>query len=209
MSFWRRYLAAGDIFVDVGANVGAYSLWAADRGAEVLAIEPDPTTARRLRENVALSDLQVDVYECALASSTGTMRLTADLDCKNHLVFGSEGLLVPVRTLDEILGARHAAGVKIDVEGAERLVLEGATRALRESRLGIIQLEWNSLSEETLGEGREPLEAILRSHGYEFFVATLEGSLRHADVSGFEADVFAVAPKAVEHLKQATALLAQ
>jgi FkbM family methyltransferase len=51
---------------------------------------------------------------------------------------------VPVLRLDDIVGDRSARGAKIDVEGAERPVLEGASSALKDGRIDVLQLESNS-----------------------------------------------------------------
>lgn len=194
MMAWRRLLRPGDLFVDVGSNVGAYALWAAESGAEVIAVEPDPGSARRLRANVALNLARVEVLECALAERTGRMALTSGRDTTNHLVFDCDGptTMVDVRTLDDVIGERRVAGVKIDVEGAERLVLAGARRALAERRIAAIQLEWNRQSEAVLGETRAPLEKLLRDHGYGFLRPDRHGALRPTDCTSYGDDLFAL-----------------
>lgn len=196
MQAWRRILEPGDLFVDIGSNVGSYAIWTADLGADVIAIEPDRDAVLRLRENVALNNMPIEVEQCALAGERGRMSLTSGLDTVNHLVIGGSatGQEVEVRTLDDILGARAAAGVKIDVEGAERLVLDGAAQALADHRIGVLQLEWNEMSKLVLSEDRAPVAEILHSHGYSFYRPDLEGVLQHADVTDYGPDVFAVSP---------------
>ena len=197
MQAWRRILKPGDLFVDVGSNVGSYALWAADLGADVIAIEPDHGAALRLRENVALNRFAIEVQQCALAGQCGRMPLTSGLDTVNHFVLepSDTDQEVEVRTLDDVLGARVAAGVKIDVEGAERLVLEGAVQALADHRINIMQLEWNEMSKLVLSEDRAPVAEILQSHGYSFYRPDLEGVLHPAQVADYGSDVFAVSPK--------------
>lgn len=196
MQAWRRILKPGDLFVDVGSNVGSYAIWAADLGATVIAVEPDGAAVQRLRENVALNDFPIEVQECALAAVPGRMSLTSGLDTVNHLVMDASmtGQDVEVRTLDDLLGARAAAGVKVDVEGVERLVLDGATQGLAEHRLGVIQLEWNEMSQLVLNEDRAPIAEILHSYGYAFYRPDLEGVLHPADVTEYGPDIFAVSP---------------
>jgi FkbM family methyltransferase len=196
MQAWRRILKQGDLFVDVGSNVGSYAIWTADLGAEVVAIEPDHESARRLRENVALNDFPIQVQECALAGQPGRMRLTSGLDTVNHLLVDASttGQDVDVQTLDDLLGNRTAIGVKIDVEGAERLVLDGAARALADHRIDVLQLEWNEMSQLVLSEDRAPVAHILHSHGYSFYRPDLQGVLQPADVTDYGPDVFAVSP---------------
>ena len=196
MMAWRRLLEPDDLFMDVGSNVGVYSLWAIDCGAEAIAVEPSADTVALLRENLALNgNPRVEVHQCALAGVPGEMWLSEGRDSTNHLMVGStSGERVEVRTLDDLLGERTAAGVKIDVEGAERLVLEGATRALSEHRIQVLQLEWNSMSRKVLGEDRSPVEALLRTHGYTFARPDEAGHLHPTEDVRMGADIFALAP---------------
>jgi FkbM family methyltransferase len=198
MQAWRRLLRPGDLFVDVGSNVGSYALWAADAGARVIAVEPGPDAANRLRRNVALNDFPIVVRECGLADRPGRLTLSSGHDTTNHLLLdaGAVGDSIEVDTVDNLLGDRFAIGVKIDVEGAERLVLDGARRALEERRIGVLQLEWNARSQRVLGEDRGPVAAILTKHGYELTRPDHRGVLRDTDATGADArDVFAVLPE--------------
>jgi FkbM family methyltransferase len=201
MQAWRRILAPGDLFVDVGASVGPYTLWAADAGAHAIAVEPNPQAAARLRENVGLNDLLVEIRQCALADRPGRMRLTRGLADMNHLVRGatedaSDCDEVEVDTLDRLLGDRTAVGVKIDVEGFERFVLEGAKRALTDGRIRVLQVEWNRESEHNVGENRLPTAALLSRYGYRFMRPDRAGVLRPLTdpPSSSSDDLFAVAP---------------
>jgi FkbM family methyltransferase len=199
MQAWRRLLAPGDLFVDVGSNVGSYALWAADGGAEVIAVEPCPDAARLLRENVALNAYPISVRECGVADRPGRMRLSRGKGTTNHLLVDApidvDGVEVEVDTLDNLLGARHAAGVKIDVEGAERLVLQGATRALADRRIGVLQIEWNDMSRLLLNEDRMPIADLLRGHGYRLARPDTDGWLHEVDPPPASIDdLFAVAP---------------
>jgi hypothetical protein len=88
--------------------------------------------------------------------------------------------------------AQRDAVVKIDVEGAERLVLEGGARALSEKRIDLLQLEWNSCSLSMLGEDRTPVAELLRDHGYELVrpIPTMQTLVAQSDM-GFGRDMFA------------------
>jgi FkbM family methyltransferase len=197
MRAWRRILRTGDLFIDVGSNVGSYALWAADAGARVIAVEPGRQAAARLLANLRLNDLPITVRQCALADRPGRMLLTQDRDATNHLLFDSTtaGHEVAVDTLDNVLGEGFAAGVKIDVEGAERLVLNGARRALAEHRIGALQIEWNGASQRLLGETRAPVTAILRRYGYTVMRPDADGLLHEvAAPQVSDVDMFAVAP---------------
>ena len=166
MHFWKEHLKPGDLFVDIGANIGIYTIFAKDLGADVIAVEPT-RHADRVRENLALNGYEATVLQNAVADRPRFLRMTDDLDSHNHLIDDPDrGIIVEAITLDDILGDRTAS-VKIDVEGAERLVLEGATRALSEHRIPMMQIEWSPYrAQQTLGGTPSALAEILRGHGY-------------------------------------------
>src|ERR1700744_6152126 len=131
MLAWRRELRDGGLFVDVGANVGTYTIWAAELGAEVIALEPAADTFRLLQENIALNRYPVTAVRAAAGDHCGTARFTAGLDTGNRL--SSDGTaLADLVTIDSLVGGRRVAGMKVDVEGFELDVLRGAARALAE-----------------------------------------------------------------------------
>lgn len=199
MRVWRNHLRPGDLFVDGGANIGIYTVFALDLGAEVIAVEPT-ANAERVREHLRLNGCTATVVQQALSDATGTLRITDDLDSFNHLVLdGSHGVEVPTTTLDALLGERTAAGLKLDVEGVERLVLQGASRALAERRIRLMQLEWTpNAPVNMLGETREPVAELLRQHGYRLYRHDRGGHLQEIDgpVPPELHDVFAAAPDA-------------
>jgi FkbM family methyltransferase len=201
MQAWKRILDGDSLFVDVGSNIGSYALWAADCGASVIALEPGADAFTLLSENVSLNPgLRIELMACALADHEGEMYLTKDLDTINHLVLDPTADSVDrveVRTLDKVVGLSHVRGVKIDVEGAERLVLAGACNAMSDARIDVFQLEWNECSESVLGETREPLFELLSKHGYLLFRPNEKGILEAANGSGYGPDIFAVSPKEI------------
>ena len=167
MRVWQRWLRPGDLFVDVGANVGTYSIIAAELGANVIACEPDPDTFDLLAENAALNDYRLDLHRVALSDRTGVAAFTVGLDSMNRLTeCGARE--VPTAIFDDVLGQRPARGVKVDVEGAESAALRGATRALEARR--ILQLEWGGDRSEEVG--------LLREAGYRLLRSDDEGNLR-------------------------------
>lgn len=193
MVVWQQRLRSGDLFVDVGANVGTYSLWAGDLGAEVIAVEPAPWAVARLRRNLALNKFSVTVVEAVATAHEGTERFDSSGDATAHIGAGIE---VRATTLDAIVGDRQVAGVKIDVEGSERLVLQGAERALIEHRIGCLQLEWNDLSEVALQETRQPIVELLRAYRYSLYRPDTFGNLIAAPSPAFGPDVFALPDEA-------------
>jgi FkbM family methyltransferase len=190
MQVWRQALRGGGLFLDVGANVGAYTIWAAECGAEVIALEPAADTFGLLLENVALNGYRVEAIQAAASARCGTARFTAGRDSGNHLdPHGPvEARLV---TIDSLIGERHVAGMKVDVEGFEIDVLQGCARALSERRIGLIQLEWNAMSQRVLGTDRRPVADLLAQHGYQLFRPDSQACLVPITDHGFGADVFA------------------
>jgi FkbM family methyltransferase len=190
MLAWRNHLQSGDLFIDVGANVGSYTIWAAELGAEVIALEPAADTFALLEENIALNGYQVRAVCAAAGAAPGTARFTAGLDSVNRLAPDGHAE-TEVVTVDSLLGDRVAAGMKVDVEGFELGVLRGCERALADHRIKLIQLEWNATSLRATGEGRETTAALLAMHGYSLYRAGRGGSLAPVTDPGFGPDVFA------------------
>ena len=199
MLVWRRYLRPGDLFIDVGANIGAYSIYALDCGAEVIAVEPNAHCAARIAEHLELNGYQAEILQKAMTDKPGVVRMTADLDVLNHLVGADEdGVEVEATTLDDVLGDR-VASVKIDVEGAEELVLAGARRALMEHRIPVLQLEW-ILGEHFQIDSRSGMLAQLREADYELCECDIHGALHPlGDKQPTTMNVFARPRQPVNH----------
>lgn len=188
MLIWKNMLKPGDLFIDVGANIGVYSVYAAEQGAEVIAVEPNTRNAGRVREHLQLNGYDGQVVQKALSDKPGVVHITENLDSLNHLV-DSGGVEVEATTLDDIVGSR-TAGVKIDVEGAEALVLAGARVALAERRLDPIQLEW-AVDPHMVDTDRSPVLAILNEYGYRLYTANRDGTLSLVDGTPSALNVFA------------------
>jgi FkbM family methyltransferase len=190
MLAWRRALRDGGLFVDVGANVGTYTIWAAEHGADVIAIEPAADTFSLLKENIALNGYPVTAVRAAAGDHCGSARFTAGLDAGNSLA--ADGPVVTeLVTVDSLIGDRRVAGMKVDVEGFEIDVLRGAARALADRRIGLIQIEWNQASTFAVGTDRKPIAALLAGYGYRLFRPDATGCLAPVGDPGFGADVFA------------------
>jgi FkbM family methyltransferase len=146
MAFAVHALRPDDLFCDVGANAGVYTILAAGTvGARAIAIEPISDTFDLLMQNVyanALSD-RVDAHRNGVGRTGGQLRFTSKLWSFNHVAAPGEPdtVDVEVRTLDDILAGRTPTLLKIDVEGFEAEVLAGAPRALSDAGLKAIIIE--------------------------------------------------------------------
>ncbi len=137
----RLRFAECDAFIDIGANAGFYSLWAARHGLPVVAVEPDEGNLVMLRENLRGTD--VEIVPCAVDREAGSVFLFGDGDMASmHRRWQGVARFFRRRVatvrLDDLVGRRfddRRLLIKIDVEGAEDRVLEGATETLvREPR---------------------------------------------------------------------------
>jgi FkbM family methyltransferase len=146
MSFLLHILRPGDVFLDVGANIGSYTVLASKVcAARSIAFEPDPGAAAHLRRNVALNGLEdlVTVHQVALGQEPGEVRFSVGLDTMNHAnpAEGTPVQLVPVQRLDDVEGVEQAVLIKLDVEGFEDKALAGAERVLASPSLLAVQSE--------------------------------------------------------------------
>ncbi|WP_186293994.1 FkbM family methyltransferase [Bradyrhizobium guangdongense] len=135
LDFLRQHTPSGGVFLDVGANVGTFSLVMAHHvgsGGKVVAIEPHPTTFARLSFNHAASNVpQVRLVQAAAGPTDGELMIETDGDNlgASHVVTGAasaKAIKVPSRRLTRILeesGVSKVDGLKIDVEGFEDHVL--------------------------------------------------------------------------------------
>ena len=180
-----RRLPPGGTFVDVGAHVGWYSLKAAKvvgPNGRVIAIDPNREILAELRANIAASKaasiVTVVPVACAASESTLTFYATArgntgesSLARANASQDFSIAASYPVRArrLDDILkdaAVSRVDEIKIDVEGAEFLVLQGAADTLARFR-PLMAVEVNDRQLKAMGSSAAEVTAFLRSHGYE------------------------------------------
>jgi FkbM family methyltransferase len=126
-------LKPGDTAVDVGANIGAYTLFMAGlvgRTGRVVAVEPQPAVLARLRVNCGFNpDLNVDIAATALGDREGEAHFQLNSANQGESKLTASGLgaiAVPLTTLEAAItsrGIERVAALKIDVEGAEPDVL--------------------------------------------------------------------------------------
>lgn len=147
--FTVHFLKEKDIFVDIGANVGHYTLLASGiSGCRTIAIEPIPLTFKKLKQNISLNNLnsKTTLYNIGLGSTEGKLffnvvenNALSHVSSENY----SDGIEIPSTTLSSLLVKIKPKMLKIDVEGYEYEVLKGANNLLREPSLEVLIIEIN------------------------------------------------------------------
>ncbi|TNF24901.1 MAG: FkbM family methyltransferase [Deltaproteobacteria bacterium] len=138
MAFVLHLLREGELFADVGANVGSYTVLAAGAArARAISFEPIPGTFAHLRRNIAVNALEerVDARCAGVGARAETLTFTSDRDTTNQVVRPGDDthgptVEVPVVRLDDALAGRVPTVLKVDVEGFEGEVLDGASATL-------------------------------------------------------------------------------
>lgn len=174
MAFLLHLLRPGDLFLDVGANVGSYTVLAAGAcGASVVALEPIPATFAHFLDNVRLNDVQelVTAINAGLGAEEGELHFSnGPVDTVNHVLGpeearGTGGVRVQVHTMDGLLAGRCPVLIKIDVEGYEASVLQGARRTLEGDGVVALILELNG-SGARYGFDEERVHADIVGRGF-------------------------------------------
>jgi FkbM family methyltransferase len=196
-AFVRQFLRPGDVFLDVGANAGYYTMMAAsiigDQG-RVHAFEPNPEVAALLRVSVQCGKFteRVVVAAMALGARAGSATLYLPHEAWNtgeasllHTAWTSRErtLTVPVATLDDYCernGVSRIRLIKMDVEGAELEVLEGARSVLKNLRPEALLCEFFPARRP---EAQVQVLELLSGCGYRSFIVNHDGSLRPHDGS--------------------------
>jgi FkbM family methyltransferase len=207
----RRLLSPDGVFIDAGANQGEFTVCAAGRlpDGHVFAFEPVPAIRARLEQNVAgngfgnvtihpvgLSDENQDdvpIYGADSAFSDGTQNIGLPT------LFDVSGRSRPLaritlRRLDEVLPENQRVDVmKVDVEGAELAVLNGAEKTIQREKPSII-FEANAETCEAAGYSVETLFEWLGHHGYDLKVIGPAGELTPLGEQAGFCNVLAVHP---------------
>ncbi len=161
--FLLHALRRGDLFVDIGANIGVDTVLAAGVShAHVIACEPSSAAFGYLQRNVHLNALEnrVTLLKIAIGDKLGTVCLEVGRDALNRVASPSSGAakheIVQVEMLDSITGEEGADIIKIDILGYEALALRGAERTLQNPRLKAVIL---GVQRRARDFGLDPLES--------------------------------------------------
>ncbi|MER3390664.1 MAG: FkbM family methyltransferase [Microcella sp.] len=174
MRLLEKFLRPGDTFVDVGANIGTYSVLAhtcvAPHGT-IVAFEPDPRIVARLRENFQLNGMDTARIHAVAVSNENTRVAFCAADSVGAVVQSSHhsrdvqhvsAVKLDTALLDSI---GDIAAMKIDIEGHELSALHGASELL-DGGVGLIMLETNQCASH---DERRELQSFLSSKDYALF----------------------------------------
>jgi len=170
------FLRPGDCFVDVGANIGTHSICASvkfDQNLRVFAFEPHPIVYQYLMSNIALNRLSnIDAYNIALGAEEGEAKLQEDRTDDTSWInpqASAIGYTVPVKPLDSLCldTMGRVTTIKIDVEGYELYVLQGAKQFL--SKGHFLCLEMGDRHSERVGYAARELMSFLEREGWRLF----------------------------------------
>jgi len=186
IDFLNSYLVNGDSFLDIGANVGLFSLYAAKRvGKEglVISFEPSRKTYERLVENCELNKLEnIKTAKLGLADKEDQLELNISSDgheAWNTFVKSDDSKfssteMVTVKPLDGFLRENAVdtdkiSLIKLDVEGFEINVLKGATALLSKKNAPTFMVEFTDDNANAAGHCCHEIYTILVDHGYTWF----------------------------------------
>lgn len=206
--YLERFLRSDDVFIDVGANLGLYSLVASrlvGPSGRVLAIEPFKPTFARLERNVGLNGaINVTAVHAGISDQNETVTLTMHEDDSRISLHRAgtaadncaDGESVEAYTLDRVLsdhGFERVDFIKVDVEGAEELVLRGAGKTLDRWHPTIL-FEINKQAAESVGLDVRLPYARLVQQGYKIFRISHDGRLQAVDALPEDGNYFAKFP---------------
>jgi len=207
--FVDRYLKPGMTVLDIGAHHGLYTLLASKRvgrTGKVIAFEPSPRERRQLKRNVRFNfcpNVRIESHALGKEPSRAELYVVAGgEDGCNSLrpptIHGTtQTVVVDVRSLDEYLadaGVTVVDFIKLDVEGAELSVLQGARRLLQSGSRPVLMVEVEDTRTEPWGYRANEIVTLLDAAGYEWYQILADGRLEQigAERDNFEANLVAI-----------------
>jgi len=127
------HLNHGGVVIDIGANIGTFSVYAANFGATVYAIEPEPHNLEALKKNIELNHMQDKIHVCpyAISDYKGTAVINdmgGGSTIKDDGIFGAEVEVMPFDNFFNLYHINEVDVLKIDAEGAEVEIILGASK---------------------------------------------------------------------------------
>lgn len=195
MRYIKRFAKPGGVCIDIGARIGAISLalWdAVGQSGTVISVEADPQNILALKSNLKLNDFPCNAVEnVAVVDYDGVATLRRFEGCNGWQTIGdpkfardvpSELFDVPAINFSTLLSRFHLKYinlVKIDVEGAEPIVLKGMSEALSEQRVEQVVFEVNHLMLEGTGNTVDDLMKFWSDFNYRLYLIGPNGDREH------------------------------
>ncbi len=176
MAFVLHFLRKEDLFMDVGANVGVFTVLAGSAvGASCVSVEPGEESFAHLSDNIAINRMQdrVQAVQACVSNEDASCLFSNSPESTLSHITNSAGdahtTEVATLRIDTILVGKVPVMLKIDVEGFEKQALEGAVQTLENPQLKVVLLEIGSHS---LRYGIEPSEIheIMVRHGFRPYI---------------------------------------
>lgn len=190
MTFFKKILTEKSIFIDVGANIGIYSLLAAAviKKGKIYSFEPVTSVLDDLYQNISLNGLgdMIEVVEKVVSDKTGYSEFIAeDISEYSHITSNktANSLSLPSVRLDDFCRNKKISFVdiiKIDVEGAEFQVLKGLEDYLKRGKVGTLIIELNRTNQ-FFGKRSSGIIEYLRKLNYNVFKFNKNNSLVRID----------------------------
>lgn len=149
------HLNRGGIVLDVGANIGTFSIYCASKGAEVLAVEPEPSNLEVLKANIEINNMQdkISVIEYGVSDFDGEAVID-NSGGGSTIKDGKDGTTISIISFDNLLKKYQIEEVdvlKVDIEGSERELILGASRDSM-NKCNYITMEFDIRTGSSLGE---------------------------------------------------------
>lgn len=175
-SFLLHFLRENDLFVDIGSNIGVYTiLSSAHCKSKTIAIEPIPNTVEILKSNIKLNNIEnlVTVKPFGISKKPEKLFFTNSLDSINHVKTKLDDenenyIEINTDSLDNIIGNVNPTMLKIDVEGFEKEVINGGENTLSNLSLKAIIIELNGCGL-NYGFKDEEINSIILGYGFKTY----------------------------------------
>lgn len=189
----KREIKEGDVVVDIGANIGYYTLLASKNvgvHGRVYAFEPDPTNFSLLQKNVALNNCEnVTLVNKAVAARSETLKLyLSEVNLGDHRAYASEeareSISIECTSIDDYFKdkAENIDFIKIDIQGFECKALRGMQATLKKSKGTRLTAEFWPYGLTRAGDSPEELFQLLQSADFELYeIDNQKNSIEPAD----------------------------